>query len=163
MPAVGFQLGFTGAARPDRRAPPGRRLAYQMGPHTGQTREQILILRQLNLEPAFTGPRSSCKNIQDQTGAVQHLDAEFLGKYPHLRRGQFVVKDGHITAVHGDQLLHLGNFPVADKASGFGSGPVLDQRDHRFTAGCLHEGGKLIHGTVRRTFPGFHALSVQPG
>ena len=78
MPPVGFQLSFTRAARPDGRTATRRGLPYQMGPHTGQAGEKILILSQLDLKLSFTRPGTLRKDIQDETGTVQNFDPEIF-------------------------------------------------------------------------------------
>ena len=63
-----------------------------MRPHTGQARQQIFILRQLNLKLTLAGLRSLGENIEYQAGAVKNLDAQLLGQHAHLGRGQLIVE-----------------------------------------------------------------------
>ena len=85
MPTVGFKLRFTRPTRPDGRTAARRGLTDQMGPHTGQAGEKILILSQLNLKFSFTRSGTLRKDIQDEAGTIQNFDPEIFGQNPHLR------------------------------------------------------------------------------
>ena len=119
-----------------------------MGPHAGQARKKILVLSQFDLKLSFPRSGSLCKNIQDETGAVQNLNAEILGQNPHLGRGELIVEDSEIAVMQRDQLFHLRYFAVTDKAAGIRRGAILDQRDNHLTARGFHKCGQLLHGTV---------------
>ena len=81
-PAVGFQLRFAfAAAHADAAALPG-----EVAPKAGQARQQMLQLRQFDLQFAFPRARPLRENIQNQRGAVQHLAAEDIFQIPALRR-----------------------------------------------------------------------------
>ena len=152
VPPVRFQLGLAGALGPDRALAAGTRLALQVGPHTRQTGQQILILRQLHLEPAFPGPGPLGKNVQNQAAPVQHLDAQGLRQHPHLRGREIIVKNHHggaaALAVRPD-LLYLA---LANKTAGVRRGTVLQHRPHRLGSGGLHQSRQLLHGLLIRVF-----------
>ena len=67
--AVGFQLRFARAARADAPAQP-----FQMRPLPHQARQQILMLRQLNLHLPLARMGVPPEHIQNQGGAVDDLD-----------------------------------------------------------------------------------------
>src|SRR5436190_496519 len=70
-PAVDFQLRFTRAACAD---PAG--LARQVMPQSSEARQEILQLRELDLQSAFPTSRPLRKNIQDQLRSVEDLARE---------------------------------------------------------------------------------------
>ena len=146
--AVRLQLGLAGAFGADGSAAAGAALAFQMGPHACQPGQQIFVLGQLHLEPAFLGLGPLGKDIQDQAAAVQHLDAQQLCQHPLLGGRQVIVKDDHggphIFAVE----LHLRHLALADEGAGVRGGAVLQNDAHGLAAGGLHQGGQLLHGVL---------------
>src|SRR5262245_47420572 len=90
--AVGFQLGFAfAAAHPD-----ATLLPRQVTPEAGKAGEQMLQLRQLNLELAFPGASTLREDVQNQSGAVQHFALEDFFQIPRLGRRKFVVENNGI-------------------------------------------------------------------
>src|SRR5688572_30231579 len=69
---VRFQLRFTFAAAHADAA----FLAGQMAPKTRQPRAKMLQLRELDLQFAFASAGALSKNIEDQSGSIQHLALE---------------------------------------------------------------------------------------
>ena len=69
--AVGFQLRFTVTAHADAAFLPG-----QVAPEPGQPREQMLQLRQFDLQLAFAGAGALGEDIENQRGAIEHLALE---------------------------------------------------------------------------------------
>lgn len=68
--AVALQLALTRSARADAAAETAHRLA-----HTRQTRQNVLVLRQLDLQLALAGARTLCENIEDERRAVEYRAA----------------------------------------------------------------------------------------
>ena len=79
--AVGFELGFAGSAEPDTAAD-----TRQMCPHARQTRQQILELRQLDLELGFVAARPRREDVENHLGAVHHPDSRRLLEILPLHR-----------------------------------------------------------------------------
>ena len=72
LAAVAFELGLTGAAQTDAAdALPG-----EVGPETGQTRQPVFELGQLDLEAPLVRRRAAGEDIEDQRRAVDDLDVE---------------------------------------------------------------------------------------
>src|SRR5438876_7251684 len=69
-PPIAFQFLLARAARPDACAQPG-----QVAP-AHKPRQQMMQLRGLDLQTALLGARALGKDIEDQFGAVDHLDLE---------------------------------------------------------------------------------------
>ena len=161
MAAVGLKLGFTGAAGANRRGAAGRGLAHKMRPHTGQAREQIFILRQLNLKLTLAGLRALGKDVEYQSGAVKNLDAKLLGQHAHLGWGQLIVKHREVAVVHCDKLLHLAHLAVADEAARIGRRAALHYYGHRVAARGIDKRRKLLHGYLGGALALVHARRRQ--
>jgi hypothetical protein len=69
--AVAFKLCLAGASGTDTTAE-----SFQVAPLPRQTREQVLVLRQLHLELALAGPGPFREYIQNQGDAVDNLYLE---------------------------------------------------------------------------------------
>ena len=162
MPPVGLQLGLAGAAGADGRGAAGGGLPHQVGPHAGQARKQVLVLRQLHLQLTLAGAGTLSENIQNEARAVQDFDAQLLAQHPHLGGRELVVKNREIAVVCLDQFLHLPHLAVAQEAARFGRGAALDQHGHGFAPGGLHQGGQLLHGDLRGAFMLVHTGGGEP-
>ena len=138
---------------------PGPRVPMGLEPPEAvrQPGQQILVLGQLHLQLTLPCPGPLGENVQDQTRAVQHLDAQLLAQHAHLRGGELVVKHRQIAVVGLDELLELAHLAVPQKAAGVGGGPLLDEHGHGLAAGGLHQGGELLHRHVAGALGGVHA------
>src|SRR6202012_4088854 len=97
---VGLDLGLTGTAGPDAAAAghpaaglPGQRLAP-----AAQPRQHVLQLGQLDLGLALAALRVLGEDVQDQRGAVDHLDLDHALQAPQLARAQLTVADHRVRA-----------------------------------------------------------------
>src|SRR4030095_16576639 len=66
--AVGFQLRFTFAAHPD-----AAFLPREVAPKPREPWQQMLKLREFNLEFAFARAGALRENVEDERGAVEHF------------------------------------------------------------------------------------------
>ena len=117
-PAIGFELGFAGAARADAAAKPRQR-----GARAGQPRQQVFQLRQLDLQLAFAGPRPPREDVENQLRAIDDLPADRLFDLPQLRRRQLVVEDDDVDVglgARGGQRLRPCRRRERSTGSGFG-------------------------------------------
>ena len=64
MPAVGLELGFARSPEADAAAD-----TREVGPHPGQARQQVLELRQLDLQLGFVAARPGGEDVEDDFGA----------------------------------------------------------------------------------------------
>src|SRR5580765_6309834 len=111
--AVGFQLRFTfTTAHAD-----ATLLPRQVAPKAGQTRQQMLQLRQLNLKFAFTGPRALGENIQDERGAVEHLAVEDFFQVAALGGRKLVIENDGIDVGAATILGELVRLTFADESA----------------------------------------------
>ena len=161
--AVGLELRLAGAARADRRRAARGRLAHEVRPHTGQARQQVLVLRQLHLQLPLARPGALGKDVKDQARAVEHAHAEFLLQHAHLRRGELVVKHCEVAVVGEDQLPQLRHLALAEEGARVGRGLALQQRCHRLAAGRLYERGELGQRDLRRALALLHARRGETG
>ena len=158
--SVRFQLRLTGALGADGSLAAAT-LAFQVGPHTRQTRQQIFVLGQLHLEPAFLCLGTLGENVQDQAAAVQHLDPQQICQHTLLGRRQVVVKNNHGRAAVPAEFPHLLHLSLADKGPGIRGDTVLENRTHGLAAGGLHQGSQLLHGALVRVLLFFQHGGIQ--
>ncbi len=86
--AVHLELRFTRAARADAAA-----LAREVRPHAREAREEVLELREFDLESAFAGAGALSEDVENELSAVEHLArGEFL-EIAALRGREFVVEN----------------------------------------------------------------------
>ena len=71
--AVGFNLRFSRTTRSDSTG-----LSFQVLPHTGESGQQVLMLRETHLEPRLPGSRVAHEDVEDQLGAIQNPHLEGL-------------------------------------------------------------------------------------
>src|SRR6266498_4854273 len=91
--AVDFELGFAGSAPADAAHQPGH-----LGAAAGQPRQQVLQLRQLDLNASLGGLRALGEDVQDQLRAVENLQVGGLVDGAHLGGREFAVEDDHVRA-----------------------------------------------------------------
>ena len=90
------QTASGGAARTYGRGPARGGLAHEVAPHTGQPRQQVLVLRELDLELALARARPLGEDVEDEAGAVEDLDAQLLREHPQLRGRELVIEYGEV-------------------------------------------------------------------
>ena len=74
-PAIGLELGLAGAAGADAAAEP-----RQLGADADQARQQVLQLRQLDLQLAFAGARAAGEDVENQLRAIDDLARQPLAR-----------------------------------------------------------------------------------
>ena len=80
LAAIGFQLSFARTAGADAAAE-----LRHLHAASGQSREQVLQLRQLHLELAFAGAGVAGEDVEDELGAVEDAGVEFAFQVALLR------------------------------------------------------------------------------
>ena len=158
--AVRLQLGLAGALGANGSLTAAA-LTLQMGPHSRQPGQQVLVLGQLHLEPSFLRLGPLGENVQDQAAAVQHLDAQHIRQHPLLGGRQVVVEDDHGGPHVLAAELDLRHLALSDKSPGVRRGPVLQHDAHRLSPGSLHQGGQLLHGGFVGVFLFFQYRGIQ--
>src|SRR6185312_6809714 len=110
-------------------------LARQVAPKPSQAREQMLELREFNLQLAFARASALRENIENQRRAIEHLGIENLFQVAALRGGKFVVENYR---VHVEALALRGEFirfAFADEGRGVGGFEFLHAIADDFAAG----------------------------
>ena len=133
---VGFELCFARAARANSAAQARKRLR-----RSGQARQPVLQLRQLDLKLPLTRPRAAREDVENQLRAIDHTPAEDLFEIARLRRRELVVEhhdvDVQLGAGTGDQL----RLPAADERRGIGETPILRRAQDDVGAGSSRQTG----------------------
>src|SRR5437868_11087316 len=96
--AVGFELRLARAPSPETAA--GSR---HLGAMSGEPRQHVVELRQLDLQPAFPGACTAGEDIENDLGAVDDLDPKLLFEIALLSRCQVAVEDDQRRAGGGDR------------------------------------------------------------
>ena len=142
--AVRFELRLAGAARADAAAQAGHRRA-----HTGELRQQILILRQLDLQAALGRFGALGKDIQNQGAAVQDGRIRQLLQRADLGRREVVVKHNERCPRALKQRAHLLRLSLADEAVRVRRVAVLQHLCLTDAARRLEESLQLVQRLVR--------------
>ena len=87
-PAVGFQLGFAGSAQPDATADAG-----QVGPHPGKSGQEVLQLRQLDLQFGLVTSSAGAEDVENDFGPVHDPDLELPLQVGSLYRRELFIED----------------------------------------------------------------------
>ena len=140
--AVGLELGFAFAAAHADAA----LLAREMAPVAGQAREQMLELRQLDLELAFPRARTPGEDVENERGAVEDLARENLLQVAALRGGKLVVEDDRVHALLAAKGGKLDRLARADERGGDGVFELLDAAAEDFTSGSAGQFREFRHG-----------------
>src|SRR5689334_24132462 len=94
-PAIDFQLRLAGTTGADAAAE-----TRQMGPLSCQTRQQILKLRQFDLELAFIATSALGEDVEDQLASIDDPQLERFLQIALLRRGEIFVEDRKSTRLN---------------------------------------------------------------
>ena len=140
--AVGLKLGLTRAPGADATAEP-----FQVLPLTGEPREEVFVLGELDLESALAGAGPGGEDVQDKGGAVDDLDLEPVFKHSLLGGRKLVVNyDG---AVVEFTFESLDLFDLAFAEVGLdGPGELLGNDSHHLCAGAFGELVKFVKGVL---------------
>ena len=119
--AVGFELRFTRASGSDTAAQ-----ARHFDAPSGQARQHVVELRQLDLQAAFPRAGAAGEDIEDELRAVDDLDFERFFEIALLGGRQVVVEDDHGRADGGDRGGELAHLARSDERGGFDTVAALD-------------------------------------
>ena len=146
--AVQLQLGLAGAAAGAGTAATAAALAAQAFAHALQPGQAVAQEGQLGLQLALVGHGPAAEDLQNQHGAVDHLDAHRRRDVPQLAAGQLAVKHGAL----GPQLLggkaRFFQFAAAQDGAGLGGGALLHHLAHRLHVVGLAQGGQLLQAAL---------------
>jgi len=128
---VGFELRFTFTTTHADTA----FLAGKVAPEPREAGQQVLELRQLDLQLAFAGAGALGKDIEDQRGTIEDFAIEHLLQITALRRREFVVENDSIDIGAVAEAGKFVGLAFADKSGGVGSSHFLQAIAHDMAAG----------------------------
>ena len=114
MPAVGLDLGFARSTQESEAAA----LPLEVGPAPDQAARLIVEMRELDLQSAFGGRRPLAEDLEDQTGAVDHLRADLLLQILLLDRGQRRIDNEQTGSLLFRRFGDLLDLPFAKQRRG---------------------------------------------
>src|SRR5262249_14889332 len=142
--AIGLELRLAGTPRADSAAQSRQRVAG-----ADQSRQQILQLRELDLELAFPRPRPPREDVEYQLRPIDDRAADLLLDLPQLRRRQLVVEDHDVDVglgARGCERLHL---PRAEERRWVRLGTLLQDAQGDVGARGLRQTGELVERSLR--------------
>ena len=137
--AVGFQLGFARAPQADA-APDSRKV----GPHAREPGQQVLQLRQLDLQLGLVAARPGREDVEDDFRPVHDPHLELALEVGALHRRELLVEDDQRGVGGGDLAGDFLDLSFSDQRGGVGRGDVLRDPAHDFGAGRVHQPGELF-------------------
>src|SRR5574341_737638 len=132
--AVGLELRFAGAAEPDAAAD-----TRQVRPHAGQARQQVLELRQFDLQLRLVAARARGEDVENHLGAIHHAHAEALLELDALHRRQALVEQQQGGAARRQLVFQRFNLALAEVEVGSGCIDALDGSPDDLGAGGIRE------------------------
>ena len=134
--AVGLDLRFAGTPHAYTAA-----LALEVGPHAGQPREKVLVLRQLHLSAGGSRLRPLGEDVENKARAVQDLYLELPLDVAHLFGREVVVEDyePYLVVFHiGTYLLELAGAHISARIG------IIEFLDKAFLGHGACRAGKKI-------------------
>ena len=115
-----------------------------MRPHAREAREQIFVLRQLDLRLGVGRLRVLGEDVEDKVRAVHHLAAHKFLNITLLRRWQLIINDHHVDIVFMHVVGHLADLAGAEIGACVRMRKILSEHLHALTTGGLHQKGQLV-------------------
>jgi len=119
-----------------------------VAPLAGESRQEVLVLRQLHLEAALAGLGTFGEDVEDEGRAVEDLDVEGVFQMALLRGTELVVEDDDGVVDSGALRLYLRQLAFADVVAGMDAPQLLDGAGDDAGAGGIGEEGELIEGAL---------------
>jgi len=94
----------------------------------------MLQLRQLHLQLAFMSARALGKDIENQTGAIQHPALELTLQVPLLTGTEGMIEHDNLGLMQLHFLRDFLQLAGTDKGAGIGHGAAAHDKSHRITA-----------------------------
>jgi len=97
-----------------------------VAPLASEPRQEVLVLRELDLEAAFARPGAPGEDVEDERRAVEDLGLEGVFEVALLRGAELVVEDDDGVVDAGALGLYLRQLALADVVRGMGVLQLLD-------------------------------------
>jgi hypothetical protein len=128
----------------------------------GQSRQEVLQLRQLHLSSGLPRARVQGEDVEDETRPIEHAHAIAPGLFqvPGLASRELLVEDHKPRAIAAHRFSDLGHGPLTDERGGIRSGAFLDEPLDDLPARRVHESFELVQMIFRdgaRNAAGSHA------
>src|SRR5215475_7385452 len=107
---IGFKLRFTWTTCPNAAA----ELRHLYAP-SREARQNIVELRQLDLQLTFTAPRMAREDVEDKLRAIDHPSADFVFDISLLRRRKLVVHQHQVGLRRSDGARDFLELAFADE------------------------------------------------
>src|SRR5205814_10454834 len=114
-----------------------------------QPRQQVLELRQLDLQLAVGALRASSKYIKYQLRPIEDLQGRRLGNMTRLQRRQVAVEDEQVRAQRHRADEDVLQLALADQRARVGIAAALQDGIEDFDAGGARELGKFRERCLR--------------
>ena len=108
-------------------------------PHSRQSRQQILQLRELNLQSAFATARALRENVENQLRAIEHFAGKEGFQIAPLRRRKFVIENHRCHLSILQCRLERFGFAFADVVGRGRLLQFLSDRIDNFRAGGIRQ------------------------
>src|SRR5207253_4821123 len=146
--AIGFELRLARPARADAPAEPRERVAG-----ADQPRQQVLQLRELDLQLAFARARPAREDVENQLRAVDDLAPDLFLDLPQLCGRQLAVEDHDVHAGLRGGCGQRFDFAGAEIRGRIRFRPLLQHAEHDVGAGRIGEAGELLERALRFVAP----------
>ena len=137
-PAVRLQLRLARPPQPDAAAD-----ARQVRPHALEPRQQVLELRELDLQLRLVAARPRREDVENHLGAIHDAHAERLLQVLALHGGERLVEQHQGGLRAGERRLQLFDLPLPDEVVGSGRLDALHRAADDFCAGGVRQLGQL--------------------
>jgi hypothetical protein len=115
-----------------------------VAPETRQAGQQMLQLRQFNLQLAFASASPLSENVQDQRGPIQHLAVENFLQVAALSRRKLIVEDYGVDLRLLTVQREFVGFSLANKGAGAWSCQFLEAVTDYVASGGGGQFGKFV-------------------
>ena len=136
--AIGFELGFAGAASADAAAELRHGFAA-----AGEARQHVFELGELDLKLAFAGARVAGKNVEDELRAIEDAARQSGLKVAQLRGRQVVIEEDEVGVGGSGDAGDLLDFAGADERGGIGARAALHELGGDLAAGAQKQLAKF--------------------